>query len=53
MGAVVARNLLKRNGLRMTAWVDAGYPGGVGDIELEPLVDRAAAYTLSPVALAR
>ena len=29
--------------------VDAGYhPGGVGDIELEPLVDRAAAYTPVP-----
>jgi len=29
--------------------VDAGYhPGGVGDIELAPLVDRAAAYTPVP-----
>ena len=29
--------------------VDAGYhPGGVGDIELEPLVDRVAAYTPVP-----
>lgn len=29
--------------------VDAGYhPGGVGDIELTPLVDRAAAYTPVP-----
>ena len=29
--------------------VDAGYhPGGVGDIELEPLVDRASAYTPVP-----
>ena len=29
--------------------VDAGYhPGGVGDIELAPLTDRAAAYTPVP-----
>ena len=29
--------------------VDAGYhPGGVGDIELEPLKDRVAAYTPVP-----
>ena len=29
--------------------VDAGYhPGGVGDIELAPLVDRVAAYTPVP-----
>ena len=29
--------------------VDAGYhPGGVGDIELGPLVDRVAAYTPVP-----
>ena len=29
--------------------VDAGYhPGGVGDIELEPLLERASAYTPVP-----
>ena len=29
--------------------IDAGYhPGGVGDIELEPLIERCAAYTPVP-----
>ena len=29
--------------------IDAGYhPGGVGDVELEPLLDRVAAYTPVP-----
>ncbi|MFK7864015.1 MAG: bifunctional methylenetetrahydrofolate dehydrogenase/methenyltetrahydrofolate cyclohydrolase FolD [Pseudohongiellaceae bacterium] len=29
--------------------IDAGYhPGGIGDVELEPLVDRVAAYTPVP-----
>jgi methylenetetrahydrofolate dehydrogenase (NADP+)/methenyltetrahydrofolate cyclohydrolase len=32
-----------------TVVVDAGYhPGGLGDIELEPLLDRASAYTPVP-----
>jgi len=50
VGAVGRPELIKAAWIKDGAVVvDAGYhPGGVGDIELAPLVDRAAAYTPVP-----
>ena len=47
VGAVGKPELIKADWIKDGAVVvDAGYhPGGVGDIELAPLVDRVAAYT--------
>lgn len=50
VGAVGKPELIKAEWIKDGAVVvDAGYhPGGVGDIELAPLVDRVAAYTPVP-----
>ncbi|GAA5316566.1 MAG: bifunctional methylenetetrahydrofolate dehydrogenase/methenyltetrahydrofolate cyclohydrolase FolD [Candidatus Pelagadaptatus aseana] len=50
VGAVGKPEFIKAEWIKDGAVVvDAGYhPGGVGDIELEPLKDRAAAYTPVP-----
>ena len=50
VGAVGKPEFIKADWIKDGAVVvDAGYhPGGVGDIELEPLKDRAAAYTPVP-----
>jgi methylenetetrahydrofolate dehydrogenase (NADP+)/methenyltetrahydrofolate cyclohydrolase len=50
VGAVGKPELIKADWIKDGAVVvDAGYhPGGVGDIELAPLVDRVAAYTPVP-----
>ncbi|MCK7597372.1 bifunctional methylenetetrahydrofolate dehydrogenase/methenyltetrahydrofolate cyclohydrolase FolD [Microbulbifer sp. CAU 1566] len=50
VGAVGRPEFIKADWIKDGAVVvDAGYhPGGVGDIELGPLVDRAAAYTPVP-----
>lgn len=50
VGAVGKPEFIKADWVKDGAVVvDAGYhPGGVGDIELEPLVDRVAAYTPVP-----
>lgn len=50
IGAVGKPEFIKAEWIRDGAVVvDAGYhPGGVGDIELAPLVDRVAAYTPVP-----
>jgi len=50
VGAVGRPEFIKAEWIKDGAVVvDAGYhPGGVGDIELEPLKDRAAAYTPVP-----
>lgn len=50
VGAVGRPEFIKANWIKDDAVVvDAGYhPGGVGDIELEPLKERAAAYTPVP-----
>ena len=50
VGAVGKPEFIKAEWIKDGAVVvDAGYhPGGVGDIELKPLVDRVAAYTPVP-----
>ena len=50
VGAVGRPEFIKAEWIKDGAVVvDAGYhPGGVGDIELAPLVDRVAAYTPVP-----
>jgi methylenetetrahydrofolate dehydrogenase (NADP+)/methenyltetrahydrofolate cyclohydrolase len=50
VGAVGKPEFIKADWIRDGAVVvDAGYhPGGVGDIELAPVIDRAAAYTPVP-----
>lgn len=50
VGAVGKPELIKADWIKDDAVVvDAGYhPGGIGDIELAPLVDRVAAYTPVP-----
>ena len=50
VGAVGRPEFIKAEWIKDGAVVvDAGYhPGGVGDIELEPLLDRVAAYTPVP-----
>ncbi len=50
VGAVGKPEFIKANWIKDSAIViDAGYhPGGVGDIELGPLIDRVAAYTPVP-----
>lgn len=50
VGAVGRPEFIKANWIRDGAVVvDAGYhPGGVGDIELAPVIDRVAAYTPVP-----
>ena len=50
VGAVGRPEFIKANWIRDGAVVvDAGYhPGGVGDIELAPVIDRCAAYTPVP-----
>lgn len=50
VGAVGKPEFIKADWIKDGAVVvDAGYhPGGVGDIELEPLVDRVSAYTPVP-----
>ncbi|WGL17308.1 bifunctional methylenetetrahydrofolate dehydrogenase/methenyltetrahydrofolate cyclohydrolase FolD [Microbulbifer bruguierae] len=50
VGAVGRPEFIKADWIKDGAVVvDAGYhPGGVGDIELEPLTERAAAYTPVP-----
>lgn len=50
VGAVGKPELIKADWIKPGAVVvDAGYhPGGVGDIELAPLVDKASAYTPVP-----
>lgn len=50
IGAVGRPEFIKAEWIRDDAVVvDAGYhPGGIGDIELEPLKDRVAAYTPVP-----
>jgi methylenetetrahydrofolate dehydrogenase (NADP+)/methenyltetrahydrofolate cyclohydrolase len=50
VGAVGKPEFIKANWIKDNAVVvDAGYhPGGIGDIELEPLKDRVAAYTPVP-----
>lgn len=50
VGAVGKPEFIKANWVKDGAViVDAGYhPGGVGDIELSPLIDRVAAYTPVP-----
>lgn len=50
VGAVGKPEFIKANWIKDGAVVvDAGYhPGGVGDIELSPLLDRVAAYTPVP-----
>jgi methylenetetrahydrofolate dehydrogenase (NADP+)/methenyltetrahydrofolate cyclohydrolase len=50
VGAVGKPEFIKANWIRDGAVVvDAGYhPGGVGDVELAPVIDRAAAYTPVP-----
>jgi len=50
VGAVGRPQFIKADWIRDGAViVDAGYhPGGVGDIELAPVIDRAAAYTPVP-----
>ncbi|MCV6622655.1 MAG: bifunctional methylenetetrahydrofolate dehydrogenase/methenyltetrahydrofolate cyclohydrolase FolD [Cellvibrionaceae bacterium] len=50
VGAVGKPEFIKAEWIKDGAVVvDAGYhPGGVGDIELDPLVDRVAAYTPVP-----
>jgi methylenetetrahydrofolate dehydrogenase (NADP+)/methenyltetrahydrofolate cyclohydrolase len=50
VGAVGKREFIKAEWVKDGAVVvDAGYhPGGVGDIELAPLLDRVAAYTPVP-----
>ena len=50
VGAVGKPELIKAEWIKDGAVVvDAGYhPGGIGDIELAPLVDRVAAYTPVP-----
>ncbi len=50
VGAVVKPEFIKADWVKEGAVVvDAGYhPGGVGDIELAPLVDKASAYTPVP-----
>ena len=50
VGAVGRPEFIRADWIKVGAVaVDAGYhPGGVGDIELEPLVDLASAYTPVP-----
>jgi methylenetetrahydrofolate dehydrogenase (NADP+) / methenyltetrahydrofolate cyclohydrolase len=50
VGAVGKPEFIKAEWIKDGAVVvDAGYhPGGVGDIELTPLINRAAAYTPVP-----
>ena len=50
VGAVGKPEFIKAEWIKDGAVVvDAGYhPGGIGDIELAPLVDRVAAYTPVP-----
>lgn len=50
VGAVGKPEFIKADWIKDNAVVvDAGYhPGGVGDIELEPLINRVAAYTPVP-----
>ncbi len=50
VGAVGRPEFIKADWIRDGAVVvDAGYhPGGVGDIELAPVIDRCAAYTPVP-----
>ena len=50
MGAVGVPEFIKADWIKSAATVvDAGYhPGGVGDIELEPLTERAGAITPVP-----
>ena len=50
VGAVGKPEFIKAEWIKDGAVVvDAGYhPGGVGDIELAPLIDRVAAYTPVP-----